>query len=183
MNLMSTGIPGVFSIKAVSSRDSRGQFSRLFCDKELQSVLHGRYIRQINRSITSKAGAIRGMHYQMPPYAEMKIIQCLQGSVFDVAVDLRENSSTYLKWIAFQLDSESINGLIIPEGCAHGFQALREDSELVYFHTAPYTPKSEGGVRYDDPLLSIKWPLPCVDVSARDLSHPLIDKSFKGITI
>lgn len=161
----------------------RGEFSRLFCDDELQSVLKGKTIRQVNRSITHHVGAIRGMHYQRYPHAEMKIIQCLRGSVYDVAVDLRMNSPTYLQWIAVELGPDSVNGLIIPEGCAHGFQSLNEDSELVYFHTAPYIPESEGGVRYDDRLLQISWPLQVCDISARDLSHLPIDNNFQGVTI
>jgi dTDP-4-dehydrorhamnose 3,5-epimerase len=183
MKLVSTSISGVFAIQNSIFCDDRGEFSRLFCEQEMQGSLNGKGITQINRSLTRNPGAIRGMHYQCPPYAEVKIIQCLRGRVFDVAVDLRKNSPTFLKWTGVELGSNSNDGLLIPEGCAHGFQALEGNSELVYFHTAPYTPKFEGAVRFDDPAIQIAWPMKYCDISDRDLSHPLIDNNFQGIIL
>jgi dTDP-4-dehydrorhamnose 3,5-epimerase len=126
---------------------------------------------------------VRGLHYQRPPQAEAKWVRCLKGRVFDVAVDLRRGSPTFLKWHAVELDGVSMNALLIPEGCAHGFQVLEPESELLYLHTATYTPGLEGAARYDDPRLAIRWPLPVTDLSERDRTHPLLDDSFEGISV
>jgi dTDP-4-dehydrorhamnose 3,5-epimerase len=123
------------------------------------------------------------MHFQYPPHAETKFISCNKGRVWDVAVDLRLGSPTFLQWHAEELSSQNRRMLIIPEGCAHGFQALDPDSELLYFHTNFYTPESEGGVLYDDPQLGITWPLPITNLSTRDQEYPLISKDFNGIRI
>jgi dTDP-4-dehydrorhamnose 3,5-epimerase len=123
------------------------------------------------------------MHYQNQPHAEMKLITCLHGAVWDVTVDLRSDSPTFLQWFAVELSSENSRLLVIPEGCAHGFQVLRPQSELLYFHTAPYTPEAEGGVRHDDPVLGIRWPLPVSEVSQRDRAHRLIDSKFTGVVV
>jgi dTDP-4-dehydrorhamnose 3,5-epimerase len=123
------------------------------------------------------------MHFQYPPYAEKKFISCNKGRVWDVAVDLRLGSPTFLRWHAEELSSQNRRMLIIPEGCAHGFQALDPDSELLYFHTNFYTPEAEGGVLYDDPQLGITWPLPIKNLSNRDKEYPLISQDFNGIRI
>jgi len=161
-------------------KDDRGSFFRAFCDKELAHILNGRCIKQINISRTSKVGAIRGLHFQYPPFAEMKLIRCIAGKVWDVAVDLRKRSPSYLKWQAEELSEENGRMIIIPEGFAHGFQVLMPDSQLLYLHTAAYEPNAEGGVRYNDPVLSINWPLPVSDISPRDSNHPLINGLFGG---
>jgi dTDP-4-dehydrorhamnose 3,5-epimerase len=124
---------------------------------------------------------VRGLHFQYHPHAEMKLIRCLRGRVFDVAVDLRKNSPTFLEWHAEELSGENQRMIVIPEGFAHGFQVLETDSELLYLHTATYQKGSEGAVRYNDPLIGIHWPLPVTDVSARDQNHPFLDHSFHGI--
>jgi dTDP-4-dehydrorhamnose 3,5-epimerase len=123
------------------------------------------------------------MHYQHPPHAEMKLVRCVKGGVWDVAVDLRAGSPTFLQWHAEELTPQNARMLIVPEGCAHGFQALEPDSELLYLHTAFYTPEAEGGVAHDDPRLAISWPLPVVDLSTRDRAHPQIMPSFSGISL
>jgi dTDP-4-dehydrorhamnose 3,5-epimerase len=163
--------------------DQRGSFSRLFCVEEKKSILNGRQILQINQSITGTIGAVRGLHFQYPPHAEMKIVRCLRGRVFDVAVDLRRGSPTFLKWTAIELTPENRLALIISEGCAHGFQVLEQNSELLYLHTALYSPSAEGAVRFDDPRVGIDWPLQPVDLSARDLAQPYLDHSFTGISL
>jgi dTDP-4-dehydrorhamnose 3,5-epimerase len=122
------------------------------------------------------------MHFQNPPHAEMKLVRCLKGRVWDVAVDLRSGSPTFLRWHAEELAPEGARMLVIPEGCAHGFQALEPESELLYLHTAFYAPEAEGGVSYADPRLAITWPLPVSDLSPRDRSQPPIDHDFRGIT-
>ena len=181
MNLVETSIPGVCVIESTVFHDSRGAFSRLFCSREMHAVLGPRAIVQINHSITHRVGAVRGLHYQYPPHAEMKIIRCLKGCVFDVAVDLRQDSPTFLKWTAIKLTPENRRAFVIPEGCAHGFQVLEADSELLYLHTAFYTPDAEGAVRFDDQRIGVDWPLEPTDLSKRDISHPHLEESFKGI--
>lgn len=180
MNLSPTPLPGVMLVTSNPHIDPRGSFARLFCERELAGVLGERHIVQINHSRTAAVGAIRGMHFQRPPHAEMKLVRCLKGRAWDVAVDLRAGSPTFLQWHAEELSPGNYRMLVIPEGCAHGFQALEPDSELLYLHTACYTPAVEGGVRHDDPALGIRWPLPVADLSPRDSSHPLIDADHFG---
>lgn len=171
-------------VKVVDSRafaDDRGAFVRLFCADELMSLIGPRQIVQINQSRTDTPGAVRGLHYQRPPHAEMKLVRCLKGRIWDVAVDLRAGSPTWLRWHAEELSADNHRMLVIPEGCAHGFQVLEEASELLYLHTAFYAPDSEGGIQPTDPMLAIQWPLPVRDLSARDQSHPLLTPGFQGI--
>lgn len=181
MKVSVTPIAGVQLVGLDRRGDARGAFVRTFCASELSCVLSGRHVVQSNHSYTEKVGTVRGMHFQRAPYAEMKLITCLRGAVWDVAVDLREGSPTFLQWFGVELSSDRSLLLVIPEGCAHGFQTLLPDSELLYYHTAPYTPVAEKGVRYDDPTLAIPWPLPVSEVSPRDRSHPLISPEFKGL--
>jgi dTDP-4-dehydrorhamnose 3,5-epimerase len=183
MNLIQTRIPGAFIIESTTFRDNRGSFSRLFCSRELQEIIGPRKILQINHSQTCSIGAVRGLHYQNPPYAEMKIVRCLKGRVFDVAVDLRRDSPTFLKWTAVELSSENLRAFIIPEGCAHGFQVLDEDSQLLYLHTAYYNSQCESALRFDEPRISVSWPLIPTDISERDLNHPSLKENFKGIIL
>lgn len=181
LNILPTTLAGVVVVDVAPNADHRGSFARWFCDRELESILGERHIVQINHSCTHVVGALRGMHYQRPPYAEMKFIRCLRGRVWDVALDLRCNSATFLQWHAEELSSESTKMLVIPEGCAHGFQVLESDSELLYLHTAHYNKDSEGGIRHDDPAINIRWPLAITDLSERDRNHLLVAKSFPGI--
>lgn len=181
MNIIGSDIVGIWILNNFLYQDDRGSFSRLFCLENLKEVMGNRMIVQINHSITRNIGAIRGMHFQKPPYSELKIIRCIKGRVFDVAIDLRAGSPTFLKWVAIELAPENYNAIVIPEGCAHGFQVLEKDSELLYLHTMLYTPQAEGGVRFDDPKIAIKWPLTPLDISERDLTHLFIDENYKGI--
>lgn len=183
MNIEATPIAGAMVIGSQSLVDHRGAFQRLFCDCDLVDVLAGRQIVQINHSRTAQIGAVRGMHYQLPPCGEMKFVRCLRGRVWDVAVDLRAGSPTFLQWHAVELSPESRRMFVIPEGCAHGFQVLEPESELLYLHTAHYVPQAEGGVRYDDPALGIQWPLPVTDLSQRDQGHPLLSSDYTGIEL
>ncbi|KBZ63811.1 dTDP-4-dehydrorhamnose 3,5-epimerase [Mycobacterium [tuberculosis] TKK-01-0051] len=183
MKILDTPIDDLKIVESVTHRDARGAFMRLFCAQELQPVLGNRQIKQINHSRTSRTGAVRGLHFQHPPHAEMKMVRCLRGRVWDVAVDLRPNSPTFLRWHAQELVQDDAQMLVIPEGFAHGFQVLDAESELLYLHTAFYHPPSEGGLRYDDPRLAITWPLPPQDLSPRDLSHPLVGADFSGIAL
>ncbi|MDH6148869.1 MULTISPECIES: dTDP-4-dehydrorhamnose 3,5-epimerase family protein [Paraburkholderia] len=183
MNVTPTAIAGVMVAHATPFADHRGIFQRVFCDKELGSIIGGRHITQINHSRTMRAGAVRGMHFQRAPHAEMKLVRCLRGKVWDVAIDLRADSPTFLQWHAEELSFDNGRMLVIPEGCAHGFQVIEPESELLYLHTASYEPSAEGGIRHDDPALRITWPLAVAEVSQRDQLHPLITPQFRGITV
>ena len=163
--------------------DSRGYLERLFCSEELQALAPGRHIAQINHTLTASRGTVRGMHFQRPPHAEIKFVSCLRGEVFDVAVDLRHNSQTFLRWHAELLSADNHKTLVIPEGFAHGFQTLTDDCEMLYFHTAAFQPGAEGGLNAQDPWLAIQWPLPVAGLSPRDASHPFLDDNFAGLTL
>ncbi len=164
-------------------RDARGAFARLFCENELSEIIKGRHIVQINQSWTRIPGTVRGLHYQRPPYAEMKLIRCLKGRAWDVAVDLRKGSRTLLQYFTHVLEPDSLIMVAIPEGFAHGFQVLESDTELLYLHTTPFVPDSAGIIRFDDPKVDIAWPLPVVEVSDRDKGAPLLDAVFEGFEI
>ncbi|MBP6993173.1 MAG: dTDP-4-dehydrorhamnose 3,5-epimerase [Spirochaetes bacterium] len=183
MNFVPQYIHGLYVVETAPIADSRGFFERLFCVREFNAVGHGKEIVQINHTLTKGRGAIRGMHFQRPPRAEIKIIRCIKGSVFDVAVDIRKNSPTFLKWHAEILSAGNWKMMYIPEGFAHGFQTLEEDCELLYFHSEFYDKNHEGALRYDDPSINITWPLPVGELSERDRAHPLLDNTFAGITL
>jgi len=178
-----TAIPGLNVAETTVRLDDRGTFGRLFCQAELSTLLESRQVVQINHSCTASVGAIRGLHFQYPPHAEMKLVRCLKGRVWDVAVDIREDSPTFLRWHAEELSPSSGRMMIIPEGFGHGFQALEPESELLYLHTAFYTPSAEAGLRFDDPRLAIRWPLPVTDISARDSAHPYVPPTWSGIAL
>ena len=163
--------------------DDRGWFERIFCIEELQELLGKRCVVQINRTLTQHKGSVRGMHFQHAPSAEMKLVSCLHGQVFDVAVDLRPGSATFLQWHAELLSAENRKVLLIPEGFAHGFQALTDDCEMFYLHTAAYDPITEGGLNPKDPALAIAWPLPITNLSPRDANHPLVIEGFTGVRL
>lgn len=183
MKAQPTPISGAYVVGTRLLQDDRGSFYRAFCDAGLEKVLKGKPIRQTNVSVTKQVGAVRGLHFQSPPSAEMKLVRCLRGRVWDVALDLRKGSETFLKYHAVTLSPGEANLFVIPEGCAHGFQVLEQDSMLLYLHTAGYRPESEGGVRYDDPLAAIDWPLQVSQLSQRDQDHPLLNDSFEGIEL
>ena len=153
----------------------------MFCSQELAELLGDRRIAQINHTFTAKTGTVRGMHFQHPPHAETKYVACLRGTVFDVAVDLRRDSPTFLHWHGEVLSGDNHRTLVIPEGFAHGFQTLIEDCEMLYLHTHPYVPGAEGGLNAMDSRLAIAWPLPISERSARDTDHPLLTEEFIGI--
>ena len=177
LNILTTPISGLFVIERSPYRDHRGAFSRLFCTNEFSEIPGSRQIMQINHSSTKASGAVRGMHFQQPPHAEMKFITCLKGKVFDVAVDIRQNSPTYLKWYAEILSPANNKSLVIPEGFAHGFQTLTDDCEMLYFHTAAYQSAAESGLHPLDPALNIQWPLAITVMSERDSSHSFLETS------
>lgn len=183
MEFQELSIPGVYRLDARWIGDHRGGFARLFCQREFEPYCGQGSIRQINQSFNRERGTVRGLHYQSPPYAEIKIVRCVAGSIFDVVVDLRRGSSTFLHWLGFELSAENRQALLIPQGCAHGFQTLADDCEILYFHSEYYTPGAEGGIRYDDPRLGIEWPLPPVNLSDRDVAHLPIAPGYAGIAL
>ena len=163
--------------------DARGFLSRFYCAEEFKAFGFNKPINQINHTLTRQKGAVRGLHYQQLPYAEMKLVSCLKGEIFDVAVDLRKNSPTFLHWYGEVLSEKNQRSLLIPEGFAHGFQTLTDDCELVYLHTAPYMKEAEAALNVSDPKLSIIWPLDITELSERDRSHPMIKNDFEGIAV
>lgn len=163
--------------------DNRGFLSRLFCSDELAAAGWVRPIAQINHTYTAVRGTVRGMHFQHPPYAEMKLVNCIRGEVWDVAVDMRTSSPTFLRWHAERLSSDNCLALLIPEGFAHGFQALTDDVELLYCHSTAYIPDAESGLNPMDTRLAIAWPLQVTELSRRDASHPLIETGFEGVRL
>ncbi len=162
--------------------DARGFLSRLFCADELRAAGWQKPIAQLNHTFTAQKGTVRGLHFQRPPHAEMKLVSCLRGAVWDVAVDVRAGSPTFLQWHAEELSADNGRALLLPEGFAHGFQALTDDVELLYCHSAPFAADAEAGLRTTDPRLAIAWPEDVVGLSPRDLQHPLLDDAFAGIT-
>lgn len=182
-DVRSTALCGVYCITPKPRHDDRGYFERLFCQEEFQRLGLTKPIVQINHTLTKPQGAIRGMHFQYPPYAETKIVRCLRGAIFDVAVDIRTGSATFLQWYGATLTAESGAMMYLPEGMAHGFQTLTSDVELLYCHTAAYHPEVEGGLHFADPMLKIQWKLPCTEVSRKDAAYPFIDPHFHGIAV
>lgn len=160
--------------------DHRGFLSRIFCESDLKECGWNQPIAQINHAYTEKKGAVRGLHYQRPPHAEMKLVSCLQGEVWDVAVDLRKNSPTFLQYHAELLSAENSVALLIPEGFAHGFQTLSDDVQLLYCHSASYEPSAEAGINIMEPRLAINWPLPISEYSQRDKEFPLLNQQYSG---
>lgn len=183
LEFIKTPIAGLNVVQRNPIEDTRGFFSRFYCANEFATLGFGKPIQQINHTCTVQAGAIRGMHFQYPPHAETKLVSCLRGEVFDVAIDLRESSPTFLQWHAEILSAENRRSLLIPEGFAHGFQTLTPDCELIYLHTVPYVKEAEGALNATDPQLNIKWPLAITEMSDRDRSHPMISADFKGLAI
>lgn len=163
--------------------DGRGFLARLFCAEELAAAGWSNPVAQINHTATFKRGTVRGMHFQYPPHAEMKLVNCIRGEVWDVAVDVRAGSPTFLHWHAERLSADNCRALLIPEGFAHGFQTLTDDAELLYCHSTAYSPGAETGLNPRDPRLAIAWPLAIADLSARDGGHPLIETGFEGVDL
>ena len=180
--LENTAISGVRVLNRSRQADERGFLERLFDETQLQHVLAGRKVEQINRTKTLKAGTVRGMHLQLSPAAESKIVSCLRGSVFDVAVDLRPGSPTFGTWFGCELTSDNGRALVVPEGCAHGVQALEDDCDLLYVHTASYTAVEERGLDPLDPDVGIAWPISPTGLSARDISLPPLSQWKRGIS-
>jgi dTDP-4-dehydrorhamnose 3,5-epimerase len=180
-DVFDTPLQGLRLLQRKPIGDGRGYLERLYCAEEFKSAGVHKPITQINRTFTRHKGAVRGMHFQFPPHAETKLVSCLRGEVFDVAVDLRKASRTFLKWHGQALSATNQHSLLIPEGFAHGFQALTDNCELLYFHTAAYQPAAEGALNATDPRLAIAWPMDIMEMSDRDRNHPMLAVEFEGI--
>jgi dTDP-4-dehydrorhamnose 3,5-epimerase len=181
LQISKTTISGVYSIERNLISDNRGHFQRLFCSKDLEQIVGNKEIKQINHTFTKKKGSVRGFHFQNKPMAEVKIVSCMRGKVLDVALDLRRDSPTFLKYYSIILSEANSKSLLIPEGCAHGFQSLDDNCELLYFHTELYSPEFESGINVSDPSISIEWPLNISNLSNRDRSMTYLSSEFKGI--
>ena len=181
--LLATPIAELMVLQRKPLGDSRGFLERLFCADELDSVLGTRRIVQVNRTLTIRRGTVRGLHFQHPPHEETKFVSCLRGAVFDVAVDLRQGSPTFLHWHGEILSAENHKTLMIPEGFAHGFQTLSDDCEMLYFHTAAHHALAEDGLNASDSRLAIRWPLPISELSSRDSALFMLDDNFSGVLL
>lgn len=179
IEIVKTEIDGLVLINHTIIEDQRGSLNRLFCKEEFESLnLVGSFV-QMNHTLTKKKGAVRGLHFQHAPFAETKVISCIKGEVFDVAVDMREDSSTYLKWYSTILSENNKKSIYIPEGFAHGFQALTNNCQLLYGISKFYNPNAESGLNVMDPLLAIDWPEIITELSERDSTHKMLDILLK----
>ena len=175
-----TKLKGAYVISLQLFEDNRGGFARTFCKKEFAQIGHTKEFLQLNHSYNIHKGTIRGMHYQVSPYQEVKLIRCIKGSVLDVIIDLRKDSPTFLQHFSVELSAENKKMIYVPENFTHGFQTLEDNCELIYHHTEFYTPQADSGIRFDDPALAINWQLQPVMISDKDKNYKLIDNNFKG---
>lgn len=176
-------LAGAHLIDLEKRGDDRGFFARFFCTDEFsQQGLSAKFV-QINNSLTGKKGTLRGMHYQLPPAAEVKVVRCIRGSLFDVILDLRPRSPTFGRSFGAELSAENRTMMYVPEGFAHGFLTLEPDTEALYLVTAPYAPAAERGVRFDDPKFGIQWPAAPVEMSDKDRKWPDYDPEFHGAAL
>ncbi|HEY3599566.1 MAG TPA: dTDP-4-dehydrorhamnose 3,5-epimerase [Paraburkholderia sp.] len=171
-------VEGVFVAQSSPREDARGSFMRLFCARDFAQAHGARQIVQINESYTRAAGTVRGLHFQTGADADAKWVRCIAGRVWDVIVDLRRDSGTFLRWHAVELSAQNGRAVFIPEGCAHGFQTLEAESRLLYLHTAFYQPAAERGIAFDDPQLAIGWPREVTLLSERDRALPTVQTFF-----
>lgn len=174
MSFLPTLLPGAFVVELERLEDERGFFARSFCRDEFIALGLNPSISQCNVSFNAKRGTLRGLHFQVEPHAEAKLVRCTQGAVWDVIVDLRTDSPHFKRWFSIELSAESRRGLYIPEGFAHGFQTLTDDAELLYMMATPYHADSARGVRWNDPAIGIKWPIASPTMSDRDRAFPLL---------
>lgn len=181
MKFAETKLKGAFIIAPDLIEDERGFFARTFCRREFEAHGLNPSVVQTNISFNKTKGTLRGMHYQAAPHAEVKLVRCTAGAIYDVIIDLRPESPTFKQWFGAELSAENHKSLYIPEGFAHGFQTSTDNTEVIYHHSAFYNPDWARGLRFDDPALGIIWPLPVSMVCSRDQNYDLIDTSFKGV--
>ncbi len=182
-DLIEEPFAGLKLIRRDLADDTRGQFSRLFCDNELCNLGWPNEMAQSNFSKTNSVGAIRGLHFQKPPHAEAKLVTCVSGAVFDVAVDLRKGSTTFGRWFGHELSEQNGLSMLIPQGFAHGFQVLQSQSLMVYFHSNAYSPDAEDGIKWEDTTLNIDWPHLPSEISERDQNLPTLAHIGEGLDL
>ena len=182
MQIEKLSIAGAFKITPSPIDDNRGQFFRYYCKETFEQNNIKYDFVQFNHSVNNASGTLRGMHYQHPPHAEAKLIRCVRGQILDVFVDMRKGKN-FLKWDSQILSEQNNIGLLLPPGVAHGFITLLPDSHILYHHSSYYVPNSEHGVRYNDPMVNIDWPMKPTIISDRDKNHPLLTKEFKGLSL
>ena|ERR1039458_415302 len=178
MNFIETEFQGLYLIELNILKDERGLFARTYCKNEFEKINFHKEFVQMNFSFNIRKGTFRGLHFQAPPYEETKLIRCSSGKVFDVALDLRKDSTTYLKYFSCELSQENRMMVLIPEGFAHGFITLEDNSELVYSHTQFYNPSADRGVRYNDESLDIKLPVAITSISEKDKNYPPLKQTL-----
>jgi dTDP-4-dehydrorhamnose 3,5-epimerase len=176
-----TALKGSYVIGLTPKGDSRGWFVRTYCKKEFATIGHDKEWVQMNHSYSAEKGTVRGLHFQLSEHKEIKLVRCIAGAVYDVIVDIRKGSPSFLQWIGVELSAANKKMMYIPEGFAHGFQTLTNDAELLYHHSNYYSPAHELGLRYNDEQIKITWPLSPTVISERDQNHKLIDHHFRGI--
>ncbi len=174
-----TKLQGAYIIEPEPLTDERGFFARTWSAKEFAAYGMNPEMAQCNSSFNKQRGTLRGMHYQLPPHAEAKVVRCTAGAIYDVIVDLREDSPTRFEWVGVELSARNLLMAYVPEGFAHGFQTLADNSEVFYQVSAYYHPESARGVRWDDPAFGIVWPLPVSVISERDRSHPFVNTTLE----
>ena len=174
-------LAGIYTVEPEPFMDERGWFARTYCKNEFTSIGHTAEWVQLNHSFTNQTGTVRGMHYQLSPFSEIKLVRCISGAVYDVVIDLRRDSATFLQWFGTELSAVNKKMIYIPAGFAHGFQTIADNSELIYHHSQYYTPGVEAAIKYNEPKLNINWPLAVTHISERDAQHPFLDENFKGI--
>lgn len=183
MKFIDTSFDGLRVIEPEIKSDSRGFLTRLFCKNEFSGINFNQEFVQENLTLTKVKGTFRGLHYQAPPFGEVKLVRCIKGKVFDIVVDLRKNSKTFLKNFTLELNEEKLNMILIPEGFAHGFQTLENNCSMLYLHTNFYNPKYERGINIKDGKINIELPLEISFISDKDKNHPFLEKEFLGIIV
>lgn len=183
MHFHRSPLDGAYTLELEKRGDDRGFFARFFCEREFaQAGLESRFV-QVNNSLSAKKGTLRGMHYQLPPAAEAKVVRCVRGALYDVIVDLRAGSPTFGKWFGAELTAENRIMMYVPRGFAHGLVTLTDDAEVLYLVSALYSPENERGVRWNDPAVGIEWPVEPVELSDKDRKWPDLDPQFHGFEL
>lgn len=183
MKFTELDIAGVYLITLEPYRDERGFFARAWCRHEFEEHGLAPHVAQVNVSYNKHAGTLRGMHYQMPPYGETKLVRCTRGAIYDVVIDMRPDSPSFRSWVGAELTADNRQMLYVPENFAHGFITLTDNTEITYQVSQFYTPEAERGVRYDDPAFGIEWPVPIRVVSEKDKNWPDINGHSPGSTM
>lgn len=181
MKFIPTPLQGAYTIELEKKGDNRGFFARFYCENEFRKEGLTDHFVQINNSLTGNKGTVRGLHYQLEPAAEVKVVRCLSGALYDVILDLRPDSPTFGKWFGAELNAENRLMMYVPRGFAHGFVTLQNDTEALYLVSSLYAPQQERGIRYNDPAFNIAWPVQPAEVSDKDASWPDFNPSYHGI--